>query len=272
MKSLRVIFPKMIHLTCLAHGMHRLAETVRYQFDNVNRLISSMKAVFLKSPARIRYFKENAEDIPLPPSPVITRWGTWLQAAIYYADYFEVIQHVIEGLDEKEAESIVAAKEAIRGTNLFADLIYIKSNFAFLVGAIESAQVRGQSIDVLVSEVVEIRERLKKLRRKEFSVKWEKVIGKNDGFSSLKKLSDLIQGKNIREAEVLKAKYTVADIAAFKYAPLSSADVERIFSQYKCIYRDNRHRFTFENLKKHVILKCNSNSSMEPNELNEESE
>lgn len=60
MKSLCVIFPKMIHITCLAHAMHRLAETIRFQFKNVNRLISSMKAVFLKSPARIRYFHGNA--------------------------------------------------------------------------------------------------------------------------------------------------------------------------------------------------------------------
>jgi hypothetical protein len=27
--------------------------------------------------------------IPLPPQPVLTRWGTWLDAAMYYADNFE---------------------------------------------------------------------------------------------------------------------------------------------------------------------------------------
>lgn len=128
----------------------------------------------------------------LPPSPIITRWGTWLQAAVYYADYFEIIEHIIDGLDEKEAESIVAAKQAITDAHLFADLVYIKTNFEFLIGAIEAAQVRGQSIDVMLSKAEEIRQRLKALERKEFSVKWESVIGNNVGFSSLTKVSDLI--------------------------------------------------------------------------------
>lgn len=267
MKSVCVIFPKMIHVTCLAHGLHRLAETVRYHFDNVNKLISSMKAVFLKSPARIRYFRETAVDIPLPPSPVVTRWGTWLQAACYYANYFESIEHVVEGLDEKGSECIAAVKQAFKDKNLFNDLVFIKANFEFLPIAIGEAEARGRPIDVVVDKIVEIRERLLKLRRKEFLTKWDSVIGKNVGFSSITKLSDIIQGKQVKDAEELKLKYTVVDIAAYKYAPLCSADVERIFSQYKCIYRDNRHNFTFDNLKKHCILKCNS--SLESNELEE---
>lgn len=48
MGSLKVLFPKMLHVTCLAHGLHRLAEFVRNQFPEVNTLVSVTKAVFVK--------------------------------------------------------------------------------------------------------------------------------------------------------------------------------------------------------------------------------
>jgi len=39
-------------------------------------------------------------DVPLPPEPVITRWGTWLNATMFYADNFETFKNVIENLDD----------------------------------------------------------------------------------------------------------------------------------------------------------------------------
>lgn len=48
MKNLQVLYCKMIHITCFAHGFHRLAETVRSLHSNVDLLISSVKAVFVK--------------------------------------------------------------------------------------------------------------------------------------------------------------------------------------------------------------------------------
>lgn len=88
-KGLKVLFPKMIHISCLAHGMHRVAETIRAEFSEVDQLISNVKKVFIKAPTRIKTFQELTENIPLPPQPIITRWGTWIEAAIYYAKYYE---------------------------------------------------------------------------------------------------------------------------------------------------------------------------------------
>jgi len=42
-KALIVLYPKMIHLTCLAHAIHRIAETVRDEFPLVDNLISETK-------------------------------------------------------------------------------------------------------------------------------------------------------------------------------------------------------------------------------------
>jgi hypothetical protein len=48
------------------------------------------------------------------------------------------------------------------------------------------------------------------------------------------------------------------DVTLFKYAPLTSFDVERSFSMYKKILSDNRRSFSFENLKMHVVVHCNA--------------
>lgn len=48
MRSLKTLFPKMLHVTCFAHGLHRVAEYIRCQFKNVNELVSNTKSVFVK--------------------------------------------------------------------------------------------------------------------------------------------------------------------------------------------------------------------------------
>lgn len=64
--------------------MHRICEVIRKNFPKIDSLISNGKKIFLKAPSRVLIFKNNAPGIPLPPQPTITRWGTWLEAAIYY--------------------------------------------------------------------------------------------------------------------------------------------------------------------------------------------
>lgn len=85
----------LIHCTCLAHGLNRVAETIRTQFPLVNDLIKTGKKVFLKAPLRVQLFRDRMAGVPLPPEPVITRWGTWLDAANYYADHFEFFKEII---------------------------------------------------------------------------------------------------------------------------------------------------------------------------------
>lgn len=59
---LKALYSKMIHVTCAAHGLHRVAEEVRGQFKSVDKVIASVKKTFRKAPSR---------------------WGTWINAANY---------------------------------------------------------------------------------------------------------------------------------------------------------------------------------------------
>jgi len=121
-KAIQALYSKMIHVTCIVHGFHRVAEEVRSYFNIVDQLISSVKKVFLKAPSRSRIFKNEAPDIPMPPQPILTRWGTWLDAANYYCENYEVIKNIINKLDENDASSIKKAKDIFNNPDLKANL------------------------------------------------------------------------------------------------------------------------------------------------------
>ncbi|KAF0701446.1 DUF659 domain-containing protein, partial [Aphis craccivora] len=76
-KSIQVFYPKVIHVTCIVHGLHLIAEKIRANYCKVDKVIANVK----KAPYRVVMFKDKALDIPLPPAPILTRWGTWIRAA-----------------------------------------------------------------------------------------------------------------------------------------------------------------------------------------------
>jgi hypothetical protein len=45
--ALKLFYQNLIHFTCMAHGLQRVAEEVRSNFPDVNKLISSTKKKFL---------------------------------------------------------------------------------------------------------------------------------------------------------------------------------------------------------------------------------
>lgn len=52
--------------------------------------------------------------IPLPPAPIITRWGTLIDVAVYYADYFEVIKKIVDNFYLEKAQSILEKRYSRR--------------------------------------------------------------------------------------------------------------------------------------------------------------
>lgn len=90
-EALKVFYPKLIHVTCMANGLHRVAEVIREKYQNVDRLISNTKKIFFKAPSRVNTFKEMYPNLSLPPQLILTRWGTQLEAAIYYGKYLNEV-------------------------------------------------------------------------------------------------------------------------------------------------------------------------------------
>ncbi|KAJ8949019.1 hypothetical protein NQ318_005193 [Aromia moschata] len=72
----------------------------------VDALIANTKKVFLKSLKRLRAFHSRCPNILEPPQPIPTRWGIRLEAAFYYAKYYEKIKAVILEFNPNEAATI----------------------------------------------------------------------------------------------------------------------------------------------------------------------
>lgn len=257
---LNAFFPKLIHVTCLAHGFHRVAETIRSSYPDVDQLIATVKKIFLKAPSRVLKFKELYPDLNLPPEPILTRWGTWLEAALYYCEHFEKIKNIISSLNTETATAIDKANNMMENNNLKNNLTYISANFGFLIHTIKQLETRNMPLSESLCIVEESQKKLEKCQGHIGNVVREKcknVIEKNQGLKNLKIIRDILQGLN--PTELLDVELTPLDIVNMKYASITSVDVERSFSQYKNILRPNRRHFTFLNLREYVVSHCFKN-------------
>ena len=57
------------------NALSLVAEVIQNQYEDVISLISNVKKVLLKAHLKIQAFREALLDCPLPPEPVLTRWG-----------------------------------------------------------------------------------------------------------------------------------------------------------------------------------------------------
>lgn len=84
-----------MYATFIAAGLYHVSEEIRNLFRLINELMSSVKRVFLKAPARTRALKEQFPGVPLSPGPVVTWWGTLLSAAEYRNAHTLVVSDVL---------------------------------------------------------------------------------------------------------------------------------------------------------------------------------
>ena len=217
-----------------------------------------MLFIYLQSPKRKQLFKSICPNLPLPPQPIITRWGLWINAANYYADNFEGIKKVLAALEPEESKFIQKAQSVIELPKLKNELSFIKHNFACISETITKLEAKGTALIDSIEMFVSVRKKLCSIRKRpEFVKKYDAVVGKNIGLSILKEIAEILEtGKSSGLCQYVE-ELLPNEIEAFKYAPITSCDIERTFSIYKRVLEDNRRKFTFENLMKHLIIYCN---------------
>lgn len=260
--TLKVLYPKMVHVTCTSHGLHRVAEQIRIQFSKVDKLVANVKQVFKKAPYRVQKFHTDAPNISLPPEPILTRWGTWISAVLYYSENFQTVKNIIESFDEKDALSIKNAQKYFKIPQMKGNLTFIHSNFACLPIAITRLQKQGIPLSEGIAIIQDISSKFSQLKGTagiDINKKLQTVLNKNKGFQIVCNISKILTGEeeNVGDLDIPE-DLTSSDMAYFKFAPITSADVERSFSLYKNILAPNRRSFKFENLKKSLIVQCNN--------------
>ncbi|KAJ4449139.1 hypothetical protein ANN_00534 [Periplaneta americana] len=99
-------------------------------------------------------------EIPLPPKPILTRWGTWLEAVEYYAEHIDSINNVLLALDSEDAVSIDTAKTVTCDISVKNDLAHIQHTFSCIIKTLKSLQNRhlslSESFEIINSTVEQL--------------------------------------------------------------------------------------------------------------------
>ncbi|PSN45925.1 hypothetical protein C0J52_23578, partial [Blattella germanica] len=120
-------------LSDAAPYMIKPGKQLRYFIPMLSILhVLPMQCIVLRkqyAPARVATYRDMLPDVALPPQPIITSWGTWLHAAIFYCDNFHAVKMVVDSFVASDAACIKDAQIAFNDKTVQQDLIYIKSNF-----------------------------------------------------------------------------------------------------------------------------------------------
>ena len=137
-KTLKELHPSLMHVNCVAHLLPNCAMRVLAHYKNNNEVIATIKAATIKNKDRKKNFHD--AGLPSPPDPVITRWTTWLRAALYYSENFPAVRTIVNNWTS--AGLLVSrAKDAINVEDLVLDLVKIyqyqtlAANVEFLEGS-----------------------------------------------------------------------------------------------------------------------------------------
>lgn len=254
---LQTQYRNLLHFTCMAHALHRVVHTIVECYPTVNALIANTKKVFLKSPKRINLFQTTLPDVALPPEPVLTRWGTWLDAVEYYHRHFDAIKLVVDGLNSEEAQAIARAKAAFNDASVKQDLTHIHTNFSQLSVAIKQLEHAGARFTDAMSIVSDVQDHLSALQggvNERVTAKLQSVLGNNPGYYTMARVVDLFKEKEIDTSSPSVKLATIKHFMYFQYAPVTSVDVERSFSFLKWMFADRRRSLTAEHLSQILIV------------------
>ncbi|XP_070506833.1 uncharacterized protein [Chironomus tepperi] len=103
-----LIGPDILHFQCWAHKINLIIGCFISDFNELNTVVSKIKSAFVHSrkmrSAYVTYLRENAQNLPpkIFPSPVLTRWNSWLKSVLYLKDY---IKHILNFFDEWQNEN-----------------------------------------------------------------------------------------------------------------------------------------------------------------------
>jgi len=142
--------------------------------------------------------------------------------------------------------------------SLQTDLAYVAANFSHIPILIKKLEKRDIELADILTEFESTTTTLSQCRGPLGKAVKDKISfhkGKNNGLNLLLKISKVIQGEQVDNS--LIKHYTPDQIASYKFAPVTSCDVERSFSIYKNIFRDNRYQYKFDNPKKVVMINYN---------------
>ena len=97
--------------------------------------MQKIKAVTIKNKTSQAKFSA----IGYPPQPVPTRWGSWLNAALYYAKKLREVKAIVESF-VGSGILVTQAKVSLQKSGLAGQLLKIKDQYECLVRLVEKME------------------------------------------------------------------------------------------------------------------------------------
>ena len=229
-KTLKELYPTLMHVTCVAHLLHNCAMRVRAHFKNIDEIIATIKAAKIKNKDRKKDFHD--AGLPSPPDPVITKWATWLRAALYYSENLPAVRTMVN--DWTSAGLLVSrAKDAINVEDLVPDFVKINQYRALAVNV--------EFLEGSACTITEAYGLLKNMQFDDDPCAIKNYIKKRLSNSDLKTII------NCTNLTIDPTSY-----ALLQKAQPNSAAVERSFSMLSKLLRKDRN-FDVKNVKKYMM-------------------
>ena len=130
--TLKSLYSKLSHMTCVAHLLHNCAMKIKSHLEDVDNPIAKVKAVTIKNKTRLAKFSA----ICYLPQPVPTRWGSWLNAVLYYAKKLTEVKAVVESF-VGSGILVTQAKVSLQKCGLAGQLLKINDQYECLVKLIQ---------------------------------------------------------------------------------------------------------------------------------------
>ncbi|KAG0422638.1 hypothetical protein DMUE_6193, partial [Dictyocoela muelleri] len=136
-KTLKLIFSNLKHVTCLAHMIHRICEKIRDISPISNHISSEIKRLLIKNRTNQTILKI-VTRLSIPKLPVLTRWGTWLTFMNYLIDEYDNYKNFLNVLMvEKKTNSNIF--DSFTDEKFILELAIIKKH-SFLINSIEKLE------------------------------------------------------------------------------------------------------------------------------------
>ena len=145
--TLKSLYPKLFHVTCVANLLHSCAMKIKSHFEDVDQLIAKVKAVTIKNNTKQTKFNV----IGYPPQPVPTRWISWLNAALYCAKNLPELKAIMESFVGCGI-LVTQVKVSLQKSGLDGQLLKVKD----LVKLIEQMESAKYAIKETVQAIQEL--------------------------------------------------------------------------------------------------------------------
>lgn len=135
----------------------------------------------------------------------------------------------------------------------------IQSNYCFIIKEITKLESSKLSLQESLSIIDFVRDGISKVESQiglEIRMEFDKILSKSPDLCKIRIINDVITGQinDFNDDDRIK----IRNIPYYKFALITSVDVERTFSRYKSLLRENRSSFSFENLSQTFFVMCNS--------------